>query len=176
MPSADLIDKLKSIGTTQVQIRRSVTHPAIEFTTADPNLHNRSTVVTLEIEGRKAEAYADFIQMAAAHALDLASTPNATLETKYKHLPSFPRIVCAAMRLPDGYIITSARHFDCTVRATCRRLGLTAADTSDAEQGFIDNFGNFYSRAEAWHVAVYNKQIIRRVGGDNGKLYSENLY
>ena len=49
------------------------------------------------------------------------------------------------------------------------------------EQGFVDQFGNFYSREEAWIIAVTNGQIIRRVGGDmsldgEGKLFSENLY
>ena len=43
-------------------------------------------------------------------------------------------------------------------------------------QGFIDQRGNFLTREEAWIVAEASGQIIRRVGGDGKKLYSENLY
>ncbi len=43
-------------------------------------------------------------------------------------------------------------------------------------QGFVDQFGIFMTREEAWVVAVEANQIIRRVGGDDGVLYSENLY
>lgn len=47
------------------------------------------------------------------------------------------------------------------------------------DQGFIDQFGAFMSRTEAWKVAEAAGQIIRRVDGDavdGGTLYSENLY
>ena len=48
-----------------------------------------------------------------------------------------------------------------------------------SEQGFIDSWGVFYNRQDAWKIAEENNQIIRRVGGDTkdgGTLYSENLY
>ena len=45
-----------------------------------------------------------------------------------------------------------------------------------AEQGFVDQFGVFLTREEAWDVASKAGQIVRRVGGDGGCLYSENLY
>jgi hypothetical protein len=44
------------------------------------------------------------------------------------------------------------------------------------EQGFIDQHGVFMTREEAWIVAEAACQIIRRVGGDGARLYSENLY
>jgi hypothetical protein len=44
------------------------------------------------------------------------------------------------------------------------------------EQGFIDQYGIFLSRAEALLVARTADQIIRRCGGDEDALYSENLY
>jgi hypothetical protein len=47
---------------------------------------------------------------------------------------------------------------------------------SDAEQGFIDQRGNFVDRKTAWNIAEANGQIIRRVGNDQPVLYSENLY
>ena len=47
------------------------------------------------------------------------------------------------------------------------------------EDGFIDQFGTFFNRQQAWKIAEKRDQIIRRVGGDiahGGTLYSENLY
>ena len=47
------------------------------------------------------------------------------------------------------------------------------------EQGFVTSKGRFVGRQEAWKIAVDQKQIVRRVGGDDsdgGTLYSENLY
>jgi hypothetical protein len=47
------------------------------------------------------------------------------------------------------------------------------------EQGFITSKYRFVTRTEAWKIAVEQKQIVRRVGGDDsdgGTLYSENLY
>ena len=47
------------------------------------------------------------------------------------------------------------------------------------EQGFITSKHRFVTRQEAWKIAVEQKQIVRRVGGDDsdgGTLYSENLY
>lgn len=49
--------------------------------------------------------------------------------------------------------------------------------SGDAEQGFIDQWGTFMTREQAWRVAEVAGQILYRVGGDyNGTLYSENLY
>jgi hypothetical protein len=43
------------------------------------------------------------------------------------------------------------------------------------EQGFIDQFGRFMSREDAWIAAEKGDQIIRDVA-PAGTLYSENLY
>ena len=48
-----------------------------------------------------------------------------------------------------------------------------------SEQGFVDRFGKFHNREEAWKIAEPAGQIRRRVGGDTingGTLFSENLY
>ena len=83
------------------------------------------------------------------------------------------RVVCAAM-LKEGRIITGARHFDKIMRAQ-----MTASEGiawwRDCKQGFIDQFGDFMSRSEAWVVAVDQSQIRQEVSSP-GKLYSENLY
>lgn len=44
------------------------------------------------------------------------------------------------------------------------------------EQGFVTSTGRFVSREEAWPIALAAGQIVRRVGGDEGRLYSENLW
>jgi hypothetical protein len=90
--------------------------------------------------------------------------------------PPMPRVVvCAANRNQAGSIVCGARHYDDIMRAQI------AASTENwrvnqVEQGFIDQRGTFMSREEAWKVACDQGQIVRRVGGDNSCLYSENLY
>ena len=98
------------------------------------------------------------------------------------------RVVCAANRRKDGKIVCGARHCDSIMRQQIgSRLDLTRSDAEreesaswiTAEQGFIDQFGTFLTRTEAWKIAEANGQIIRRCGGDEyngGTLFSENLY
>lgn len=92
------------------------------------------------------------------------------------------RIVCAAMRhVGLGIIIPSARHWDKISRNIVKTINETKQITksSEWEQGFIDKFGDFHDRQEAWKLAHNANQIIQRVGGDDsngGTLYSENLY
>ena len=87
------------------------------------------------------------------------------------------RIVCAANRYND-VIILGARHFDSAMHRQIAQLdsGLKPDSSGKWEQGFIDQFGNFHDRLEAHIIATAANQIIRRVGGDDYRLYSENLY
>lgn len=81
------------------------------------------------------------------------------------------RIVCAAIRRKTGHptIVCGVRHWD--------RLMLASAFCHDGwEQGFVDNRGDFLTREEAHKVATEAGQITRRCGGDEGRLFSENLY
>lgn len=88
---------------------------------------------------------------------------------------SKPIIVSAANRSKeDGVIIVGARHFDKCMRQQINAMG--RKHTEFTEQGFIDQHCNFYTREEAFLIANDNNQIIRRCGGDEGCLYSENLY
>ena len=84
------------------------------------------------------------------------------------------RVVCAAM-LKDCRIITGARHFDKVMRS---QMEATEGVNwwKSCKQGFIDQFGDFMTREEAWTAAVDQEQIHRRCGGDDPCLYSENLY
>ena len=90
------------------------------------------------------------------------------------------RVVCAAMRNSAGDIVTGARHYDGIMRQHIERLrethGHDVWSKSDIEQGFIDQRGEFLTREEAHKVATEAGQIIRRCGGDDGTLFSENLY
>ncbi len=85
------------------------------------------------------------------------------------------RIVCAAIRNKDGHVITGARHYDKVMVAQIKAVAEEGM-WSVAEQGFIDNHGDFHCRVEAWKIAEEKGQIIRRVGNDKPVLYSENLY
>jgi hypothetical protein len=84
------------------------------------------------------------------------------------------RVVCAAVLVND-HTICSARHFDNVMRAQIEAINEPYSGAS-VEQGFLDQCGEFLTREEAWVVAEAAGQIIRRVGGDGGRLFSENLY
>lgn len=98
---------------------------------------------------------------------------------------ALPRIVCAAVRTLSYGLLIGPRHMDATMRRHAA-LHNTHADDLDSwgpeetrDQGFIDQFGTYYSRTEAWKIAEARGQILRRVGGDTrdgGTLFSENLY
>lgn len=104
-----------------------------------------------------------------------------------KHLPDRQRrIVSAAMLMHDGAIITGIRHFSPEMRATLKRCygaglrifgrwWIKPYHLHVKEQGFVDQFGVFLNREDAWVVAEQAGQILRRVATP-GELYSENLY
>lgn len=89
-----------------------------------------------------------------------------------------PRIVCAAVRLKDGLVVCGARHFDSRMRDALCRISTHDMDgtLTGAKQGFIDQYGSFLTREEAWTVAHTNGQIIRDHERCIGTLYSEHLY
>ncbi len=113
--------------------------------------------------------------MGSAEDLRLFST-----RCRQEHARFFPdyqktprRIVCAAIR-KNGYIITGVRHYDRLMRDHIRRAGGRVRRLR-CEQGFVDQFGQFLGREEAWSIAEEQGQI-RRDLGTSGTLYSEHLY
>lgn len=90
--------------------------------------------------------------------------------------PSIPlHVVCAAIRtMPGGLIICGARHYDDIMRSMINQCGGRDAWLG-CEQGFIDQFGRFMTREEAWIAAEKAGQIKREVSSP-WTLYSENLY
>lgn len=102
--------------------------------------------------------------------------------TRRKEPTAQPVIVCAAVRSTASEAIhASPRHFD-SIGASSIRNSTNPLDLEQEvewEEGFLDQFGTFYSRQAAWVIAVNACQIIHRCGGDEadgGTLYSENLY
>ena len=69
-------------------------------------------------------------------------------------------IVCAAMRHKD-VIVCGARHFDTHMLSQINAMNL---HTTEWEQGFIDQFGHFLTRKEAWKIADKMGQIRRPTG------------
>lgn len=90
-------------------------------------------------------------------------------------------VVCAAVRLKDGLIVCGPRHFDKIMRA---QFDAACGDRLDerlagAEQGFVDQFGKFLSRMDAYQIARNVPQRYRKGGGwPHGfqALFSEDLY
>jgi hypothetical protein len=93
-----------------------------------------------------------------------------------------PHIVCAAMRSrKTGRIVCGARHFDIIMRQFTTSQSLfrrpkVSKEWKSVEQGFIDQFGQFHDRKQAYEIAARQGQIRRPEGGTPGTLYSENLY
>lgn len=95
-----------------------------------------------------------------------------------------PKIVSAATKVEylteDKYlksvVICSPRHWDVIAREQFKLMNISQSKVKSETQGFVDQYGDFYTREQAWSIADKNKQIVRRVGGDHEKLFSENLY
>jgi glutamate racemase len=88
-------------------------------------------------------------------------------------------VVCAAVRLEqDGevYLITGARHFDKVMNNIIRCLPMELKWTN-ADQGFINQFGEFLTREEAFKVVQENGQpFSAERNRDKKDLFSEGLY
>jgi len=87
------------------------------------------------------------------------------------------RIVCAAM-INQGIIVLGARHYDKLMHEQIKLLKKSGGSWNKAIeiQGFIDQWDNFINREDALIVALAAGQRIKRCGGDENRLYSENLY
>lgn len=92
------------------------------------------------------------------------------------------RVVCAAIRAADGDLLLGIRHYseDMHRQIEQRRDGAKFKHRMDEDQGFVDQWGRWMSRVEAYTVAQHAGQIVRpdacREGLDGWKLYSEGLY
>lgn len=100
----------------------------------------------------------------------------------WERLDKDRRIVCSANKLKDQTLLVGIRHWDHLMHAQLDNLkNLSEGDeisiVEDHRQGFVDQWGNFLERKDAWIVAERQNQIIRKGPGYSGPdLYSENLY
>jgi hypothetical protein len=92
------------------------------------------------------------------------------------------RVVCAAIRAADGDVLLGIRHYsrDMHRQIEARHDGEKFAHRHDPDQGFVDQFGVYMTREEAYPVAKASGQLWRPEGCGEGldgpKLYSEGLY
>jgi NAD(P)H-flavin reductase len=85
-------------------------------------------------------------------------------------------VVCAANRNKEGKIVCGARHWDNLMRGQILVNGKRPAEWLECEQGFVDQYGVFMDRQEAYTLAEKNGQIRHPLGHSEGTLFSENLY
>jgi hypothetical protein len=85
-------------------------------------------------------------------------------------------VVCAAIKSSEGKIIAGARHYDSVMRPLAFPNHERKGEWIECEQGFIDQFGAFLSRTDAWKIAEANGQIKDLNVHSAGVLYSEDLY
>lgn len=88
------------------------------------------------------------------------------------------RIVCAAIRAADGELLLGIRHYSLDMHAQISKRidGEKFTHRGGDDQGFVDQFGAYLTRAEAYRVASESRQIINPDACPNYKLYSEGLY
>ena len=88
------------------------------------------------------------------------------------------RVICAANRV-GLTLILGARHYDQTMHATIQHLQALGDERNfrAAEQGFIDQFGEFLTREEALTVARAAGQLEgRHKHNPQDQLCSEDIY
>lgn len=123
--------------------------------------------------------------MTLIHALPI--TPEITI-TDFPGM-EIPKIVCAANvffdeRFIDGrIIIPGARHYDKTMHAIEHNIkqfidwNPYGVNSKRNIQGFIDQFGNFYTREQAYQLCKHTgQQILNDRNHSDSKLFSEGLY
>ncbi len=92
------------------------------------------------------------------------------------------RIVCAANRfkLKDGgtLVIPGARHYSKDMAEVLDQVSdkLVSDHVCGVNQGFIDQYSNYWTREEAMIIATYANQVRIERGGSEKELYSEDLY
>lgn len=107
--------------------------------------------------------------------LALMHCASSEVEWKPDYTKTPRRVVCAANRhrVNKLLVICGARHWDKLMRVQANAMG---QDCKAWDQGFVDQFGDWMTREEAWIVAADQNQIRRRCGEDGESLFSENLY
>ena len=91
-------------------------------------------------------------------------------------------IVCAAIRAENGDVLLGIRHYSLDMVSNIRSLpdGNKFSHRHSDDQGFVDQFGKYLTRSEAYVVALNAGQILypNACCEEDGKmcLFSEGLY
>lgn len=88
------------------------------------------------------------------------------------------RIVCAAIRAENGDVIVGIRHYSTDMHYQIRNRpdGHRFENRFGDDQGFVNTWGEYLTRKEAYAVALALGQIIRPEACTGEVLYSEGLY
>lgn len=91
-----------------------------------------------------------------------------------------PYIVCAANRYRD-FIVTGSRHFSVPMLMTMELVGMDAlhayaGGVDKEEQGFIDQYGKFWNRRDAYALCIKQGRPLLEAGGSKSQLFSEHIY
>jgi hypothetical protein len=92
------------------------------------------------------------------------------------------RVVCAAIRAADGDVLLGIRHYSADMHAQmmARQDGQKFVHRHRQDQGFVDQWGKYMTREEAYQVAQDSGQLLHPDACSNGpdgqKLHSEGLY
>jgi hypothetical protein len=78
----------------------------------------------------------------------------------------------------DGFLILGLRHWDQKMHNQVKIIQRTypTLDTKKTIQGFVDGYGTFLTREEAWKRATLTGQLDNYKGHNPGVLFSEDLY
>ena len=87
------------------------------------------------------------------------------------------RVVCAALRAADGRVLLGIRHYSHDMHEQLARRDdrLRFQHLHDPNQGFVDQFGVYMTREEAYAVALAAGQIIYPEALRRGFGWSETL-
>jgi hypothetical protein len=91
-----------------------------------------------------------------------------------------PYIVCAANKYGD-FIVTGSRHLSVPMIMTIELVGMDALHAyaggpEKEEQGFIDQYGRYWGRREAYDLCIQQGRPLLEEGRSKTILFSEHLY
>lgn len=98
------------------------------------------------------------------------------LTTRWEKYGVQLKIVCAAVQYGD-LVIPGVRHYCPITRSLLDVFGLASLRAYGTEtQGFVDQYGVFHDREEAFQIALEAGQIVEGKTEHPSKLFSEDLY
>lgn len=88
-------------------------------------------------------------------------------------------VICAAVRMPDGYIVRGHRHHN-AIRTASEIPKYKGIKTWDENQGFVTSLNRYVTRKEGYEIQIAAgiESVLPPDKGPylGGELYSEDLY